>query len=232
MSLDIDIENQDKINTWLNKIQDYFFDEKYNDQQLAKYHDILYSYHHDFVLAASQQIYTNSNGIQTIEFIYPSEQVFRQNETVSKYILQNLEIFKNKKISLNGVSCYQDAVLLERNNIKCKIIDHIYFDKLTEYFIATTMTVMHAILNDVFIDIVEDVEYSFNDDIIIFNGAFDKEWAETNWNIACRQKQRGKQVLICSPSIWSGSNETIKVDQNKLELIFESDVGVIFAPKV
>lgn len=233
LSLQVEENQQQNISTWLNRVKSYFFNPKYDDYQIAQYHNILNSLSADFVSVAKQQIYTNSKNIRTIEFVYPSGIIYRQKDIISEFVSSNLEVLQNKKVALTGIGCHQEAVLLRKNNISCSVIDHQYFSLNREIFTTPVVAVMHAILNDVFINVVEDVDYSFDEDnVIIFNGAFDEQWAEKNWNVARKQKERGKQVLICSPSIWSGSNETIKVNQNNLEVVFEYNGDLIFAPKV
>lgn len=219
---------KDLTDSFLCKIREYLAKTDIDEYQIISYYNILYPLLGNiFNYTATYTAYPN---IIAFEPSY-RDGPFRQKEHLLRYLQNNAQSFKGKTVAIYGLTAYNNAVLLRKNNIKAVYVDNIFLSPYVRTNYMSIGAILSAINNNVYYDVIEgdyDIEEA---DVLIFDGAFNIDAHEKNWQLAQLAKKKGKQVLFCSPSIWSGTNPNIQIPKETFKSLYEYEREVVFTFK-
>ena len=216
------------LNLFLDKIKTYFQRTDIDHYQLISYYNILYS-----LLGNIFNYTVTYNAYPNIIAFEPSygDVPFRQKEHLLHYIQDNIQSFEGKTVAVYGLTAYNNNVLLRKNNVKTIYVDNIFLHPDVPANYMSVGAILSAINNNVYYDVIEG-DYDINEaDILIFDGAFNTDAYEKNWQLAQEAKNKGKQVLFCSPSIWSGTNPNLQIPRETFQSLYEYEGEVVFTFK-
>lgn len=220
--------HKDYIDLFLNKLKNYFTKTNIDHYQIVSYYNILYKFITNiFNYTVTYDAYPN---ITAFEPVYP-DGPFKQKEHLLHYIQDNIQNFQGKTVAVYGLTAYNNAALLRKNNVKAIFVDNIFLSPFVKTNYMSVGAILTAINNDVYFDVIEG-DYDIDEaDIIIFDGAFNVDAYEKNWQLAQEAKGKGKQVLFCSPSIWSNTNPNIQIPRETFQSLYEYEGEVVFTFK-